>query len=226
MSKPPEDQTCPVCMTLQPCGAAGKLAAHWSAPHRLISVWRTGQPYAVENAVCVGSGKMSREQRQKRVDARNRKRQTEVEAHRAMAAVANDAVLEGRGDLIGAAEIYNLVRFALVDLHLRYPDVALSREPWRWVHRGKVRGPRYLKKSLGDIYCRFCGERLAMRAAHAYVEVQRCGGNASLFTRDVLPHTTPCALQSLAGLRIPVKPGTMLLPEEFRVDHEESQVSP
>lgn len=104
--------------------------------------------------------------------------------------------------------IQKLVRLALQDYRFRYPDCPARRE-WLFYDGDpttkKIRVDRKGQPRTGrvDVYCTFCREILVNGAIwdHDY-------------TDQVLKHTTPCALRSLAGLFIPGAPGTYRPPSE------------
>jgi hypothetical protein len=58
----------------------------------------------------------------------------------------------------------------------------------------------------GDIYCRFCGERLFAQVKQPHQLVRESG--------DAQRHLTICALMTLAEMRTPAKPGHRTVPME------------
>lgn len=71
----------------------------------------------------------------------------------------------------------------------------------------KVAANNRRAETLGDIYCRFCGERLFSQVKQPHQLVKQ-----SAFAEH---HLTICALQVLAGTRPSAKPGHRALPMEM-----------
>ena len=61
--------------------------------------------------------------------------------------------------------------------------------------------------TLGDVYCRFCGERLLQQVKQPHKLVAE--------SPDAHRHLTICALQLLGRMRAPAKPGHRALPMEM-----------
>ena len=70
----------------------------------------------------------------------------------------------------------------------------------------KVKPENRRKETLGDVYCRFCGERLFAQVKQPHRLVKA--------SDDAQRHLTVCALQVLAGMRRPTPPGHRRLPFE------------
>lgn len=170
---------------------------------------------------CQGSSKRPIEFTERARATRDRRLAAQVEAARDYAAVALDAVLAGRHDM--NAELPKLLKLAAALGRLTWPAKASNRNsvarttrywstPFSADFRAGSGWPGAYRTA--DVYCTFCGELIL-----GDVDKQRIGdGGIDSRTRH---HTTPCALQCLAGLRVPVAPGTRRIPEALRPDEEQ-----
>ncbi len=96
--------------------------------------------------------------------------------------------------------VQQLVRIALQDYRLRYPSCRAT-QPWLF-YDGNPNTARIVGiPERVDVYCLFCRVLLVHQAIwqHDYTDRLR-------------PHTTPCALRSLAGQIEPGAPGMYRMP--------------
>lgn len=152
-------------------------------------------------STCPGSGKPSVEESERRIaDRRHAKHRTAAKV-RDDAAVALDAFIECRTEY-DAATIAEWSKLALFQYRERWNVPAVH--PYRYETREKPWNRRAATR--GDIFCRFCGERLftGVKRPHELV------ANSAVAQR----HLTICALQVLAGVKEPVDPKHKRVPFE------------
>jgi hypothetical protein len=115
--------------------------------------------------------------------------------------VALDAYLEGRAEYDKQVPAW---RKAALAVYNKTHSTTFA-HPYEYATKVPPRDRR--RETRGEVYCRFCGERLfaGVKQPHKLVadsdEAQR--------------HLTICALQTIAGMREPAKPGHRALPMEY-----------
>lgn len=126
--------------------------------------------------------------------------QERVARARPHALIALDLVSRGRASPRDQ-EVCDLVKIALQDYRLRYPSCPAT-APWLFYDGNpatkRIRGT----PERVDVYCLFCRGLIVNGAIWQHD-----------YTDQLRPHTTRCALRSLAGLMEPGAPGTYRLPE-------------
>jgi hypothetical protein len=122
--------------------------------------------------------------------------------------VALDALLEGRG--LYSNLFPRWVKAALV----LYNAAHKQRVAHLYEYATRVAPQSRRAATLGDLFCRICGEQLANQIKQPHQLVR---GSA-----DIRRHLMICALQLLSGMRKPAKPGYRSLPLEqmWRDDNE------
>lgn len=170
--------------------------------------WDAGVDYSyISTEMCPKSGHPSREEIQRRKESRCDQRLATAIIARDEARVALDAVIERRDEY--ADRVPEWCRAALAVYNQRHG----SRHAHAYEYATKVAVASRRANTRGDIYCRYCGERLAVGVKDPHRVV------ASSF--EAQRHLTICALQVLAGMREPAKPGYRTLPMEYAwVDEE------
>lgn len=205
----PTTGTCPRCKVER------LLVDGHIAQHDRGDAWRAG----VEThwRPCDGSHKRPVEFTDRARASRLAALQRKVDAARDYAGVALDAVLNDRHDM--DVELPKLLKLAAALGALTWPAKATNRNSvasatryWSLAHRFDLRsGSGWPGGYRGtDVYCVFCGELLASDVIVRHLMRERTER-----------HTTPCALSCLAGLRVPVAPGTRRLPAESRQEEEQ-----
>lgn len=116
--------------------------------------------------------------------------------------VALDAVIEGRAEY--ADEIAAWRKLALTVYNSRHGKTHAH----LYEYATKVAPDRRRAETRGDIYCRLCGERLfaGVKRPHQLMKEGKA--------LEAQRHLAICALQVLAGMREPVKPGYRAMPME------------
>lgn len=156
---------------------------------------------------CPGSGRASREEKQRREEARAKSLTALAKAARDDAAVALDAFEAGRPEMSERLEEFKLLALHAYARHFKIRKKI--REPWRWEWFSNRTRPTPASK--GDLYCVLCGE-LLLRG----VTRKSLGNDVAMPWR----HLTRCMLWFLAGMLEPAPPGTKKLPPEFREDQD------
>lgn len=154
----------------------------------------------IADAMCVRSGHVSREERARRKGTRLAQRVENASTSRDDARVALDSYLEGRDEFADRVPEWRRAALALYNERHRKGFA----HAYEYATRCAPDARR--AKTLGDIYCRFCGERLFSQVKDPHHLV---AGSA-----DAQRHLTICALQLLAGMRPLQKPGYRSLPFE------------
>lgn len=198
--------TCFECKTLQPL-SGGRLELHnRTAESKTTIVSGSGYPKGgsrrevLVEVQCVGSGWRPVETREKNLGRARARRLANVEAVRGEAAVALDALLHDRADLVH--ERRRLLDLALVAYRLENPKSRPDRNGFVW-------GIPSDRKKDYRTFCIFCGELIASFARGWY--------SRHFVERDKVVHAHPmvCGLQYLAGIRELVPPGTRKLPTQM-----------
>ncbi len=114
--------------------------------------------------------------------------------------VAVDAVIEGRSEYDEQIKPWRIEALRRLN-HAYKTTFAHSYE-----YATKVRPENRRKETLGDIYCRFCGERLFAQVKQPHKLVAS--------SDEAQRHLTICALQILAEMKRLVPPGHRALPFE------------
>lgn len=120
-------------------------------------------------------------------------------------AVALDSFIEDRTDAVGvkyAVQIPVWRKHALAIYNKQHGKTFAH----SYEYATKVAANNRRAETRGDIYCRFCGERLFAQVKQPHRLVAE--------SADAQRHLTICALQTLAGMRAAAKPGHRALPME------------
>lgn len=115
--------------------------------------------------------------------------------------VALDAVIEGRQDYDAKLPAWR--RVALAFYNTRHG----SKFAHPYEYATKVAASNRRAETRGDIYCRYCGERLFVGVKQPHKLIAE--------SAEAQRHLTICALQVLAEMRPAAKPGHRALPLEF-----------
>ena len=226
----PTTGTCPRCKTTQPLSSRGNIDRHD------VRSWHGNWTDGPEFRQCPGTSAKSVEFTDAARATRDRRLLARVVAARDYATVALDAVLSKQNGTLPddeheilLLELPKLLRLAAALGRLTHPPakattagIKRSSRYWSEPWLAKKRQPKF-RKSHVDIYCVFCGELIIAQVDEGVPRFLRGLATTNHANRielgdKVYAHTTPCALQSLAGLRVPVTPGTRRLPTEFRED--------
>jgi len=121
----------------------------------------------------------------------------------ATAMVMIDALIERRHDFDDDARLSVWPRSALA----RYNTIHGTTFAHPYEYATKVAANNRRRHTLGDVYCRFCGEQLFAQVKQPHKLI---AGDA-----EATRHLTICALQVLAGMRQPAKPKHRALPMEL-----------
>lgn len=163
---------------------------------------------SIASESCPKSGHPSREEMQRRKDRRRDERLAIAVIARDEARVALDAFLEGR-DYEAPIEEWRKAALTLYNaMHAKK-----YAHPYEYATKVAVASRR--AETRGDVYCRFCGERLAIgiKDPHGVIRADA----------EAQRHLTICALQLLAGMREPAKPGHRALPLEMTWRDDEAR---
>jgi hypothetical protein len=152
---------------------------------------------------CSKSNHPSREELQRRKEQRKLNRLDTAAKVKEDARVALDAFLEGRRVDEYEKHLKEWRRVALVAYNAAHGTKATHAYEYATSCAPQSRRAH----TRGDIYCRFCGERLAVGVKDPHGVVAA--------SDEAQRHLTTCALQLLAGMREPAKPGHRALPMEF-----------
>lgn len=189
--------TCRVCGSRLPADKGGRMTEH----NRFVN--DNGAFHAAGS--CSGVGRPCREKSESVARYRANRRRKLIEPFRVHAAVALDAIIEGRP----YPDASILVRVALVDYKTHYPDqIHTVVAALRFVSAASTKAP----VRVGDCYCTFCGVLCVRRVKKSWGE-----NEVDRMRRMAANHEHPivCALKHLAFSLVPAKPDVRRLPDEY-----------
>lgn len=193
----PRRERCWKCDADHDVDAKGRVAKH-----QRPTSWTNG--VATRFADCDGSRRPSKEEMARRTADRELAIHREIDDVRAEASVAIDAMIMGRGEYADKVARWGWLALWSYRKHWKVPAVY----PFRYETKCAASNRR--AETRGDVYCRFCGERLL-------VGVKR-PSDVVAESEHAQRHLAACALHVLVGLREMAPPTHKVLPMELAAD--------